>query len=299
MASFVVIALYLAVGVVVRRLPAFPRETGIVLNQFVIHVALPAIILRRIPELAPGSDLLVPALLPWAMVALLAPVVVGLARALAWDRATTGCLLLLVPLGNTSFLGIPMVRAFFGEGGIPYALLYDQLGSFLALATYGAVVLAWHGGDGARAGAGALLTRVVSFPPFLALVVAFALRPFPLPAVVLTALDGLGATLVPLVLVAVGFQWTLDLGRKAWAPLGIGLGLKLVVSPLAAWTLCRALGLSGEAVRVAIFEAGMPPMISAGAVAILAGLAPDLAAALMGFGILAGFVTLPLLASCL
>ncbi len=74
-----------------------------------------------------------------------------------------------------------------------------------------------------------------------------------------------------------------------------GLGVKLVDSPLAALLLCRLAGLESEAAQVAVFEAGMPPMVSAGALAISAGLSAELTAALVGFGIPAAFLTLPLL----
>jgi len=40
----------------------------------------------------------------------------------------------------------------------------------------------------------------------------------------------------------------------------------------------------------------MPPMISAGAMAIMAGLSPKLTAALVGLGIFLSFITLPFLA---
>ncbi|MFN2369332.1 MAG: AEC family transporter, partial [Desulfurivibrionaceae bacterium] len=105
----------------------------------------------------------------------------------------------------------------------------------------------------------------------------------------------LAGTLVPVVMIAVGFQLTVKISREALAPLGWGLFLKLVAAPLIALAGSRFLGLSGEAVDVAIFEAGMPPMVSAGALAILAGLAPSLTAALVGLGIILSFVTLPLL----
>jgi len=45
---------------------------------------------------------------------------------------------------------------------------------------------------------------------------------------------------------------------------------------------------------VTIFESAMPPMITAGAVAIMAGLAPRLSAAMVGYGILFAFVSLPI-----
>lgn len=68
-----------------------------------------------------------------------------------------------------------------------------------------------------------------------------------------------------------------------------------MLAPLLALGLCRVLGLQGEAVNVSVFEAGMPPMVSAGALAILAGLSPSLCAALVGTGIILSFATLPLL----
>ncbi|MCI5121744.1 MAG: AEC family transporter, partial [Candidatus Electrothrix sp. AUS4] len=101
--------------------------------------------------------------------------------------------------------------------------------------------------------------------------------------------------LVPLVMIAVGFQLTLKLNKKVVSPLSIGLVIKLLIAPLTALLICKVSGLQGEAVQVAIFEAGMPPMVSAGALAILANLSPALTAALVGIGIILSFATLPLL----
>jgi predicted permease len=188
-----------------------------------------------------------------------------------------------------------MVEAFFGKNAVPYALLYDQLGSFLALATYGSLILALYGTEESKPSAKSVVRKVISFPPFIALVLAFFLKGFPYPPIAVSLLDILASTLVPLVMVAVGFQLTLRLSRNISSQIGIGLSIKLIVAPLAALFLCKILGLDGEAVRVSIFEAGMPPMVSAGALAIMANLSPALAAALIGIGIVLSFATLPVL----
>ena len=145
MENFLITITFLLIGMALKRLPDFPDETGNILNLFVIYISLPALVLLKIPELVFSRDLLVPALMPWGMLLFSFVLIQILSRLLKWERATTGCLLLLIPLGNTSFLGIPMVKAFFGDNAIPYALLYDQLGSFLALATYGSLILAFYG----------------------------------------------------------------------------------------------------------------------------------------------------------
>lgn len=295
MENFIIVTAYLIIGKTLRLVPKFPSETGNILNLFVIYVSLPALVLLNVPELTFSTELMVPILMPWVMLVLSALIVLAISKTLKWSREISGCLLLLVPLGNTSFLGIPMVNAFFGEKGIPYAVLYDNLGSFLALATYGSFVLACYNGGESRPRVKEIFRKIITFPPFIALVLGVMLKPFSYPGIIYPILQALASTLVPVVMIAVGFQLTLRLSREVTAPLCCGLAVKLVVAPLVALLLCTVLGLTGEPVRVSIFEAGMPPMVSAGALAIMANLSPPLTAALVGLGIVASFGTLPLL----
>lgn len=296
MDSFVLIIACLAIGMALRRSSKFPDNTAVVLNLYVIYVCLPALTLLKIPELSLSLDLLAPVLMPWLMLAVSAAMVVLLSRLFGWEPQTTGALMLLVPMGNTSFLGIPMVRAFLGAEGVPYAVLYDQLGSFLILSTYGTAIIAAYSG-GERVSAWEIAVRIVTFPPFIALAAALVLaaavdEP---PALFTNLMGTLAATLVPVVMISVGFQLELRLHSTVWKPMAAGLAVKLLAAPLIALAVCRVLGLDSLPARVAVFEAGMPPMISAGALAIMAGLAPTLTAALVGVGIFASFMTLPLL----
>lgn len=299
MENFVLVIAYLLIGVGIRRLPQFPEQTATALNLFVIHISLPALVLRTVPGLALSRALLAPALMPWAMLTLTAAAVLAIARLRHWSRETTGSLLLLAPLGNTSFLGIPVIKSFLGEAAVPYAVIYDQLGTFLGLATWGSAVLALYGRDAGRPTVATVARKVATFPPFLALLLAFALRTIDFHPVVTRLLETLAGTLVPIVMIAVGWQLRLRVGRDILGPLLAGLGLKLVAAPLAALGICRALGIDGTAAAVSVLESGMPPMISAGALALLAGLAPELSAALVGVGILLSFATLPALAMLL
>ena len=131
MTHFILIITYLLIGLILRRLPDFPENTPKTLNQFAIYVSMPALILLRLPQLAVSSEIATPLVMPWIALGLSAALIWLLSKIFSWRRSVTGCLMLVVPLGNTSFFGIPMVRAFFGEQGIAYALLYDQFGSFL------------------------------------------------------------------------------------------------------------------------------------------------------------------------
>ena len=295
MESFVIITAYLLIGVALRRTGKFHAETGNVLNSFVIYVSLPAVILLKVPELTLSAELLVPAVMPWVMLLFSVVAVLFVSRVFTMERQVTGVLLLLVPLGNTSFLGYPMVRAFLGERAVSYAVLYDQIGSFPALAIYGSIIAAIYGVEKGGTTTRNTIRDIVTFPSFIAFVAAFALRPFHYPAMLVSLLSALAATLVPVVMICIGFQLTLRVSQNARKALFFGLLIKLIVAPLAALALCKACGLRGDTVKVSVFEAGMPPMVSAGALALLAGLPPSLTTALVGMGLILSFVTLPLL----
>jgi predicted permease len=80
------------------------------------------------------------------------------------------------------------------------------------------------------------------------------------------------------------------------APLAVGLGWKLLVLPGLVLGALAALALRGEAAQVALIESAMPPMVTAAALAESEGLAPELARAMAGLGLLASMATLPLAA---
>jgi predicted permease len=52
----------------------------------------------------------------------------------------TGCLILTAGLGNTSFLGFPIIEALYGQEGMKTAILVDQPGTFVVLSTLGIIV---------------------------------------------------------------------------------------------------------------------------------------------------------------
>ena len=295
MTNFIIIITYLLIGLILRKIPDFPENTAKTLNQFAIYVSMPALILLRLPHLALSREIMTPLVMPWFALLLSALLIWLLSRIFRWQRNVTGCLLLLVPLGNTSFFGIPMVRAFFGEQGIAYALLYDQFGSFLALASYGAAILSIYSSHQTQLHVRYIVKRIIVFPPFIALILAILSQGVPFPDALNSLLSTLAGTLIPLVMIAVGMQLRLRLSRESTLHLVLGLSIKLVVIPIAALLVCRGFGLEGESVRVSIFEAGMPPMITAGALAVSADLSSDLAAAMVGIGMVASFATLPLI----
>ena len=204
--------------------------------------------------------------------------------------------MLVVPLGNTSFLGFPMIEALLGEKAVSYAIIYDQIGSFIALSTYGSAIVAIYSQDDSKFQFAEVIKKIILFPPFISLVVALSFRLVAMPPEsVVKVFATLGNMLVPLAMISVGFQFKGSFEKKDLPLISGALGFKMIVAPLILFLILKKMGKAGLPESTSILEAGMPPMITAGAVAMSMGLAPKLAAALVGLGILFSFISLPAL----
>lgn len=289
LSALLTVGVLLFAGHLAQRTRRFPEATADVLHRFVIDLCLPATILRLVPKLhfEPGLSLLV--VTPWVIAGLAFVVARWTNKVFHLDKATTTAFFLVTALGNTSFLGFPLIGALVGEEAVPLAAVYDQLGSFLLLSLIAPAAIG-AATTGRRPTLSELLRRVVLFPPFLALLLALA--PLPLPEFVQPLLLATSTSLVPIAMFAVGFKLRIapphPVGLFAW-----GLFLKLIVFPAASLGLCLALGAPREVLVVAVLETGMPTMISAGALLMAYEIRSELVAAFVGWGLLASLVTVP------
>ena len=298
MSALLLLVACLVLGALVARIVHPPATLPQGLNWWVINVALSALVLHLIPTLRFDWQF-------WFLMASMWLVFLGawalfatLGRVLHWSRARIGALTLVCGLGNTAFIGFPMIEALHGREGLKLALVADQLGCFLALAIGGTIVAALYSGKSTRAAD--VARRVATFPPFVSLVVgilAALLGGWPQP--VDDIFERLGATLVPIALFSVGLQLRLQFQRGQAAAVLLALGWKLALAPLLVWLGGLAIGVSSAILTIAVLESAMAPMISAAILAEQNDLEPQLANTVLGIGIVLSLVTVPLLDSLL
>jgi malate permease and related proteins len=285
----------LVLGALARRSGRFPAQTATVLNTFVLFISLPALVLGVVHRLEFRPSLVVAALSPWLVFLGAWGLCRWVGPRLGLGRASIASLVLTAGLSNTAFVGLPMTEALLGREGLPVAVVVDQLGSFLVLATLATLVAA-------RAAAGetppdltTLLRKVALFPPFVALVLALVLRPWAFPAWAEASLERLSAPLTPLTLFSVGFQLQLRGIRSRVGGLGLGLGYKLVLAPA---LVLLGLGLVPDMAPIVreatLLQNAMAPMVSGAILASEHDLDVDLAVLMVGLGIPMSFATAPL-----
>jgi len=290
--NIILLFLCMLIGIALRRYDRVPENAHLAINGFIINVSLPALTLLQIHDITLHSNLAYAVAMPWLLFTIAIVFFWGVSRLLQFTPATTGGLILVAGFGNTSFVGLPMIEAFYGSTGMPIGILIDQLGTYLVLSTLGIAVAALFS-SGSTSGAG-ILKRICTFPPFIALFASLLLLPVDYPDWLVAVLRRLGDTLAPLALVSVGLQLRLDQLSGIRAPLSIGIAFKLLVGPaLVTLVYVGLLRGAGHVVQITLFESAMGPMIGASIVAIQHGLNPPLITLLVGVGITASFLSLP------
>ena len=290
MDNFFLIAFTFTLGYILQKFKVFSDDMPLTLNRFVIYISLPALILLEVPKLTFSMEMFIPPFIAWVVMIVSALLVLAFSRFMNFSKKVEGALMLVSVLTNSSFVGIPMITAYLGHDSLAYLMMYDQLGTAIALGTYGTFVVVYYSHSG-KIIPSQMLKKVLIFPPFMALVLAFSFLGKSYPSMVEYALNALASTVIPLALVAAGLQLKLFLPRDEIKPFSVSLLIKLIIAPAVAFLACWIFGWDNMASKVSIMEAGMAPMITAGAVASMAGLAPRLSSAIVGYGIIFSFGT--------
>ena len=290
MENFALILLAILIGYVISRLNIFSKDAPTILNQFVIYISLPAMILLQVPKLSSSMDMVIPIVIAWSVMIISAILILLLSRFFSFSREITGCLMLVSILTNSSFLGIPIINAYMGESALAYVLVYDQLGTFIALATYGTFIASYYSNK-TQLTFKIITLKIFTFPPVIALISSIFLMGVEFNPIISKVLNSFANTIVPVALVAVGLQLKLKISKEDLKPFSVALSVKLIIAPIIAIGISSLFNWNNQASIVSIMEAGMAPMITAGAIASMAGLAPRLSSAIVGYGILISFIT--------
>lgn len=299
--TFGLLLALMAVGRALAAAGAVGERGADRLNHLAIAVFFPAVILRQAPGLHLEPSLLLVPAIAWVLVA--AGVGVGvLLHRRGLEVGTAVAVGLGLAFGNTAFLGYTLVPALLASAdadeALRFAVVSDQLGSFIPLSTIGLVGISVAGG-GPRPGLFTMLRRIVIFPPFIALVVGVTAMPATPPPWLDTVLRVAGQALLPAVAIALGVRLRLHVPPAVRRPLlGVVVG-KLVVAPAIALALALLLGLPDLPRDVVVLQAGMPVMVTVGALLTFAGVATELATAMVAVSTLASLLTLPAWAALL
>jgi len=293
MSSIILLFLCLFIGILIQRINSFPKNTPVVLNQYILFVALPAMALHYLPKIQLSWELLLPASVAWITFGLSFLFFSFLGKKYGWSKKLTGCLIITSGLGNTSFVGIPVIQALYGDRGLDTLIIVDLPGTFVVLSTLGVMVATLYSNQ--KDTNGSILKKMLSFPPLIAFFFGLfmVLAGIDFPEALSSTFKQISATISPIALISVGYQLRFKTYGKHFRYLVLGLAFQLVLMPFVILILFHYLfGKTDLATKVCIIEAAMAPMITGAIIASNYGLKPELSNMMVGYGIPVSFLTI-------
>ena len=284
MINFILIGVCIIAGMIFRRSKTLPADAHKGINAFIIYLALPAVSFKYLPHITWSPQLFFPALAPvivwvggWVYITLLS-------SKSRLGKKEIGGLKLSAGLSNTSFVGFPLIMAYFNEKAVGIAIICDQV-TFALLATVG-VVVAVIASQKHKLSAGLISKRVLRFPPLLGCVSALVIPHFINISFLDPFFDKLATTVAPLALFSIGLQLQFDGWRSEVKWITSTLIYKLLLAPALVTAVAVVLRLKGIIPQIGIFEAAMPTLLTSGVVAEEYGLNPKLSNLIIGIGII-------------
>jgi len=281
------IALYLCFGYLFK---IFFKDNSKELVEFIIYFSLPAIVFAKIYPLELTYETLKLIFMFNTIILgnLLLSYIVG--KLLKLDKKVLATFMIIATFGNTSFIGLSYIDTFYGQDYVVYALIYDLFGSFLLLVSLGMIIINW--GSGQHVNFKGIAKSVIFFPPIIMFFVTVLAKNFEMPQFILNTTETIGATLVPIAMIAIGMKLEL---KNIFYKLNVvtaAIAVKMFIVPVVVLiAFSMFYNLDDTWSKTTILEAAMPPMTMAVVLAIKGGLDERLAINALVIGVLLSLVS--------
>ena len=259
------------------------------INTWILYLALPAVSFKYIPKIEWSVQMLFPILGTLFITLFSYFFMLFYGKWKGYGNRSVSTMQLISGYSNTSFIGFPLVSAFFGESLLSIAIICDQT-MFMTLSTLG-IYCALKGGHESDTGVSAkfILKRLFTFPPFIGCISALVLSQLVDLSPAEPFFDKLAATVGPLALFSVGLQLKFNGWKKYISQISVAMLFKLFLAPGLVLGLAFVFGVKGDVAKITIFEAAMPTLVTASIIAEQFRLNTKLTNLTIGFSIMLGF----------
>lgn len=264
MEIILIIIMMLLLGYFLKAAGVLTEADKRTLNGIVINVSMPLTIFLSMMRNIRAGDLLGYFRLTLLMIlvsAVCMGVAYGIGRVLRLERPSLFAFMLVCGIGNTAFMGFPLITGFFGTEGLIRAIFCDVstvLSMVVASTIFGMRL------TGSRRN---IFRELVKFPPLIAWMISVVLISIGfsvdmLPTVLVDCMDMVAAVTTPLIMISLGLTLSPRHLKTALVPSLSAGAVRLIFAPLIAVGLAALFGLSGLEQSVFIVEAGMSPALA-------------------------------------
>jgi malate permease and related proteins len=219
-------------------------------------------------------------------------------RASSWSKPTQGSFLLAMMVGNTGYMGYPVILSIVGKEYFAYAVFYDLLGSTLGAYGLGVAIAAYYGTSASDRDRKIwwinIFDRLLRNPALWSLFLGLSISNIKFPEVADQILKTASMPVVPLSLVMIGLQLSQLSSIRKWGQALTCLLIKMLLVPLVVGTGLMFFGVTGAPRLVMVLQMAMPPAFATLVIAQAYDLDKDLAVTSLALGSVGLLFTLPI-----
>jgi len=251
--SFLIIIL---LGFILKRIKFFTEKDGELLKKIIFNISLPALIFISLTSSKfEGKFFLLFIMVPLAMIIqFFLLFITGLL--LTKDKKMRASIILSGVMGNTAFLGYPLIEHVLGNTFLPYGILFDQINFYFFLIFLLPVLAHIGGGDRGE------IKKFFISPPFFAFIIGLILRNFTIPSLIMEPLILLKYTISPLVMLYLGINLELNIKPKEIKYLLPVSVFKLLIFPFIILLVSSVLRLESFILKPSLLQGMMPTMMA-------------------------------------
>lgn len=290
MSNFILIAVCIIAGMVFKATKSIHPDAHKGINTWILYLALPAVSFKYLPNIRWTVEMLFPVAATFLTSVFCFFFMKAYSRSRGYSARSRSTLELVSGYSNTSFVGFPLIAAYYGEKMLSIAVLCDQT-MFFSLSTLGIIAAVRGGSRSGKVSAGFILKRLVTFPPLIGCISALVLSRFIDFSAAEPFFDKLAATVSPLALFSVGLQLKFNGWRKLVPQMSVSMIYKLMLAPAITLGLALLIDSKGDIAKITIFESAMPAVLTSSIIAEQFRLNTKLANLTIGFSIITGLIT--------
>jgi len=251
--SFLILIL---LGFFLKKIKFLNENEGDILRKILFNVSLPSLVMYSIlTSNFSGNFIKIFLIVPITM--LIQFIIVFLLGSIyIKDRKELATLILICVMGNTAFLGYPLVELFFGLKNLPIGILYDQVHFYTFLIIVYPLI--------------SIISRNEKFsfkssfitPPVIAFLISLILKNFNMSSFFIESLNILKQSVTPLVLIYLGINLDLNITKNDLKYLLPTIFLKLIILPFITLYISNLLKSEQIVKNVSILQSMMPTMMA-------------------------------------
>lgn len=256
LSTIITILIMIFLGYFLKRIDLLNTKDIDVLNKLVINVAMPCLIFSSLylSDLSNITNLVVMPAISITVGAISGLIVFLILTFRGYSKKQKWGAIVPVVLGNTAFLGFPMVLGIFGQTALIRAIFYD-MGTLIMFLSLSIILMINFGGTIKE-----VIKRILGFPVLWAFILGltFNLLSIPIGQIATNVIGYLAAAAIPVIMISLGVSLQFKGLLRNLKVAGLDTIVKLLIAPLIALTIVNFLGLSGLENTIAIVQAAMP-----------------------------------------